>query len=192
MTRSGGPAAIRGFRLQTTYALLRLVQGQRDQQFKPEGQEDLDILDVEGRAVEHVQVKAYGQPLQLSHLSEKDPGGAGAEPAYFERALSRLKGSGTRERLVTFGALGPELAAAWHGEGAARDRVREKLRQRGYSDEDISLLLSHLILEIVTEEQQEEALKSVLREGMTAGDVQFAMDALAWWFFKQSELGIGI
>lgn len=189
MTRSGGPAAIRGFRLQTTYALLRLLQGQRDQQFKPEGQEDLDVLDGEGKAVEHIQVKAYGQPLQLSHLSEQGAGGAGAEPAYFERALSRLKGRGTRERLVSFGALGPELAAAWNGEGPARDRVREKLRQRGYSDEDISLLLSHLILETVTEEQQKEALQSVLREGMTAGDVQYAVDALSWWLFEQSEMG---
>lgn len=189
MTKSGGPAAIRGFRLQTTYVLLRLLQGQRDQQFKPEGQEDLDIFDVDGKAIEHVQVKAYGQPLQLSHLSEKEPGGAGAEPAYFERALHRLKERGTRERLVSFGTIGPELIAAWKGEGPARDRVREKLQQRGYSHEDTSLLLSHLILEGVTEEQQQGALQSVLREGMTAGDVQFAMDALSWWLFQQSELG---
>lgn len=32
MTSAGGPAALRGFRLQTTYALMRLLRGERDQQ----------------------------------------------------------------------------------------------------------------------------------------------------------------
>ncbi|RJF75594.1 hypothetical protein D3875_00665 [Deinococcus cavernae] len=33
---------------------------------------------------------------------------------------------------------------------------------------------------------------SVLREGMTAGDVQYAVDALSWWLFEQSEMGMVI
>ena len=189
MTRSGGPAAIRGFRLQTTYALVRLLQGERVQQFKPEGKEDLDVLDALGNAIEHVQVKAYGQPLQFAHLAEQEGEGSKAEPPYFERVLKRLKESGTQERLVSFGPVGPELQLAWKEEGVARERVRVKFQQRGYAENDINLIFSNLTFEVISEEQQHQAAQSILREGMTAGDVEFSLDALSWWLFRQSELG---
>lgn len=189
MIRAGGPAALRGFRLQTTYALMRLLRGERDQQFRPEGQEDLDILDAAGQATEHVQVKAYGQPLTFAQLADQDRSGAGAQPPYFARALQRLNGGSARERLVSFGPLGPELSAAWAGEGTDRERVRRKFQERGYADGEIDLLFSRLTFEVIGEEVPDHIAQSILRAGMTAGDVELALHALSWWLLRQSEEG---
>lgn len=126
MISVGGPAALRRFRLQTTYALMRLLRGERDQQFRPESQEDLDVLNAAGQATEHVQVKAYGQPLHFAQLADQDSSGSEAQPPYFARALRRLKANSADERLVSFGPIGPELSAAWAGEGPAHARVRRK------------------------------------------------------------------
>lgn len=187
MTKSGGPAAIKGFRLQTTYLLWRLLEGRELDAFRPEGEEDLDLLDADLRPVEHVQVKAYGGALQFKHLADNDADGDRAEDPYFTRAVRRLRSGGAAERVVTFGPLGPELREAWRGDGPHRERVRKKLRERHFSAEDVDLLFANVTLEEIGEADQRAAVNSLLREGVSAGDVTFAHHALSYWLLEQSE-----
>jgi hypothetical protein len=64
----GGPAALKGYRLQALYCLARILGDSSDDlfQYRLEGVEDLEIRDSAGQAVEFVQVKAYSDPLSLS------------------------------------------------------------------------------------------------------------------------------
>jgi len=191
MMTSGGPAAIKGFRLQTAYILLRLLRGQSPEHFQPEGQEDLDVLDQGGRPVEHVQVKAYSSALQLSDLVSSDSEGERAEPPYLKRALSRIRAAGTHETVVSFGSVGPELLGAWRNESRNDERhrrnVEKKLREQGYTEEDLTTLFSRMTFEEVTEEEQRQATLTLLREGLAAGDEGWLLNAVSYWLLTQSE-----
>lgn len=193
MTKSGGPAAIKGFRLQTAYILHRLLSGQPTEQFRPEGHEDLDILDGDGRAVEHVQVKAFGRPLQLADLTASDSQGIQAEPPYLRRALDRIRAAGTRETVVSFGSIGPELAGAWRNRNRDDERYRrsvvKKLLNEHYTDADITLLFSAVTFEAVTEEDQQQATLDLLRKGLASGDERWILNAISYWLLEQSERG---
>ena len=64
---SDATPAYRGYRLQTLYALSRILGSTEgsDLVFQPEGLEDLDILGADNRLIETIQVKAYGSNLSL-------------------------------------------------------------------------------------------------------------------------------
>jgi len=189
--KSGGPAAIKGFRLQTAYILLRLLSGRPTEQFRPEGHEDLDVLDFNGQAVEHVQVKAFSNALRLADLATSEAEGPQAEPPYLQRALARVRAAGTRETVVAFGPIGPELLGAWRNAGPRdqrhRDSVMKKLQHYGYADDDITLLFSAITFESVSEEEQQRATLSLLRDGMAVGDERWVFNAISYWLLGQSE-----
>ena len=69
----GGPAAIRGFRLQALYVLHLLLDRPGDL-MRPEGIEDVDVLH-DGKLVEVCQIKALSGGLALSDLDPDKPDG---------------------------------------------------------------------------------------------------------------------
>lgn len=187
MTPSGGPSAIKGFRLQTTYLLWRLLHGQPTEQFLPEGQEDLDIKNMQGHPTEHVQVKAYKDPLTLGDISTQDSSGPQAEKPYLQRALERIRANGTLERVVVFGTVGPELEKAWQGHTKEKQSVTRKLLDKGYTEEDLQLLFQRVVFEALSDDEQTRANKHLLQEGMGAGDPHHTHDALSYWLLEASE-----
>jgi len=191
MTASGGPAAIRGFRLQTSYILLRLLRAEPTEQFRPEGQEDLDVLGPDGRATEHVQVKAYGDALQFAQLAAADSSGPHAEPPYFRRALTRLQATGTRETVASFGPVGPELLGAWRNadldDARHRRSVTRKLEALAYTPAEVAALFAGVTFVEVSEDDQRRSALSLLQGGLSAGDMPWALNALSYWLLTQSE-----
>lgn len=158
MTKAGGPAALKGFRLQTTYLLKRLLTSDEHVVFRPEGDEDLDVLDLQENPVEHVQVKAYGKAFSLTHLitQDSDPDEPQSQPPYLERALHRIQTRGTRETVVVIGKLGPEIAGAFQGDPKHRAIVEGKLRKKGFSDRDLELIFTHVTVEAMGEEEAQQ------------------------------------
>jgi len=85
----------------------------------PEGIEDLAILGRDGRPREAVQVKGYGAGLSLSDLKFT-----------LKRAVKIARDHPDCViRILSFGPFGPELTAAWAGEGSARNKVTAKLKR---------------------------------------------------------------
>ncbi|MFC6751676.1 hypothetical protein [Deinococcus aquaticus] len=185
--QSGGAAAIRGFRLQTYYILRRVLTGSEDH-YRPEGAEDLLRLSPEGKPLEHVQVKSYGNNLTIAALASRSGEGEQAEPPYLRRVLDRLhNGDQAQETLVVVGQFGPQMRKAWQGDGHQQERIRVTLRRHGYSDAEVDLLFERLTLEEIVEAEQDQQIANFLQEGITAGDIQTARSVLAWWLFELSE-----
>jgi hypothetical protein len=70
--QAGAPAALGGYRVQALYTLKRILTSKKDDiVFRPEGLEDLDILE-NTHPAELVQVKRYAS-LQLSDLAPQNP-----------------------------------------------------------------------------------------------------------------------
>ena len=187
MAPTGGPAALRGYRLQSLYGLDRMLTCGEDQEhlrFRFEGLEDVEVSDVRTTEVdEYVQVKAYSSSLTLSDIDSAEKGAT----SVLRRALGRIKsGQGNRQRIVSVGTIGPELAAAWKGKSPHRERVEEKLSSR-YSTEDIDALFAGVELEELTEDALSTSVVGQLRGQLVGGDPDVAFQLLSFWIHLRSE-----
>ena len=183
MFETGGPAALRGYRLQTLYILSRLMNVEsRELLFRPEGKEDLDIYTSDGQLLETVQVKAYTSSLTLSSLSPQK------DSSFFKRSLHNLgTNPDSKIRIVSFGPIGPEIEMAWTQEGPERESVRRKLTDYGYSPEDINRLLT-IEFSKASEPELEGEVFTFLKNTLTGGDPPNAFGLLMFWVFLASEL----
>ena len=182
MAKSGATAAFRGYRLQTLYILSRLIDVE-DQEFlfRPEGKEDLDIYASDGQLLETVQVKAFSTNLSLSNLTSE------SNDTFFDRSLrNRANSPDSAIRIVSFGPIGPEMKQAWASNEGARERVRRKLTEDGFTQDDIANLLS-IQLEQVDEAELERKVFAFLRKTLTGGDPSNAFDLLMHWVCRVSE-----
>ncbi len=182
MSESGGPAALRGYRLQTLYILSRLMNVEsREHIFRPEGKEDLDIYSSSGQLLESVQVKAYTSSLILSDFSPQ------TDSSFFRRSL-RILGdhSDAKIKIVSFGPIGPEIEKAWGQEGPERESVRRKLTEYGYTSKEINGLLTIKFAEVNDSELEDEVF-TFLKSTLTGGDPPNAFELMMYWIFLASE-----
>ena len=182
MSEGGGPAALRGYRLQTLYILSRLTNVEsREHIFRPEGKEDLDIYSSSGQLLETVQVKAYTSSLTLSDFSPQ------TDSSFFRRSL-RILGDhpDVKIKIVSFGPIGPEIEKAWGQEGPERESVRRKLTEYGYTSKEINGLLTIRFAEANDSELEDEVF-TFLRSTLTGVDPQNAFELIMYWIFLASE-----
>jgi hypothetical protein len=188
-TNRGGPAAIRGFRLQTLYAIHRLLEtAGSDWIIKLEGQEDMERWSIRDEAIEFVQVKAYSAPLTLSNLEPNQTNQQGKkEPPFFRRVIDRAHSYPQAiQRLVIFGKLGPELEKAWESEGRERESIAQKLSEHYLSDE-IEMLFKSVQFEVCHEDLLEADVIDRLGTGRLGGDPQTTLEILYTWLHRKSE-----
>jgi hypothetical protein len=188
-TNRGGPAAIRGFRLQTLYAIHRLLETTgADWVIKLEGQEDIERWSIQDEAIEFVQVKAFSAPLTLSNLEpNRSDNQSKKEPPFFRRVIDRVHSyPQATQRLVVFGKLGPELEKAWQSEGPERESITKKLSEH-YSSDEITMLFETVQFETCSEDLLEADVIDRLRQGKLGGDPQTALEILYTWLHRKSE-----
>jgi hypothetical protein len=178
----GGPAALRGFRLQSLYALHRLLTPSApDETIKPEGDEDLAIYTA-GNLDSYCQVKALAAPLALSDLEPS--GGDG----FFSRLAARLSSSpALKARVVSFGPVGHELEEALAGREPSLSRVVTKLRRAGLQPSEARRVLDATALEIVDEEDLKGRVAAATSSLLTGHDPNAAADLLLLWIHLASE-----
>ncbi len=182
MPRDGAAAALRGYRLQTLYILSRLLDVEHQELwYLPEGKEDLDIHSPDGELLETVQVKAYSDNLSLSNFASQ------LHDSFFDRSLrNRRSFPDSTIRIVSFGRIGPEIEAAWSQEGPERQRVREKLREYGYSSGEISEIFD-IKFSMADESELEAKVADFLQASPAGGDPLNAFELLMYWVFRASE-----
>lgn len=182
--QAGAPAAYRGYRLQALYTLGRMLEPEVGAGliFQPEGEEDLDVLDSQGRLLEVVQVKSYAS-LVLSQLLTEKPG------SFFQRAVELLNQFPTPPaiKLVNFGAIGNEMKEAWKQDGRHRKRVTRKLLDKGIAHPDIANLFEYVQLISVDESELRAKVFSELHAYPVVGDAENAFDLLNYWIYLVSE-----
>jgi len=182
MTTSGAEAALRGYRLQALYSLHRILDGGDQFVFHLEGLEDLDVYSTSGELLEVIQVKAIDGNLTLTALSPGKPN------AFFRRVLDR-RGPlrDTKEKLVSFGPIGPDMSQTWAGDGPKREEAVRILGQYGYTRRNVLDLIKRIELVTVNEREVEQAVFARLRECATGIDPQSAFELLHAWMFTKAE-----
>ena len=176
----GGPAAIRGFRLQVLYALDLLLGGA--ERLRLEGVEDVDLLGPNGELVEAVQVKAHATPLALSNLKSKS-----GDTSFFVRLRDQLPtNSGLRGGIVSFGPVGPELQGAFDGHSAHLQSVTRKLRD-DYEVENADHLIALVRLIREDEAQLYERIDARLRDRCPAASAQTCTQLLCSGLLMSAE-----
>jgi hypothetical protein len=139
--------AYRGYRLQALYALYRILTSANDPGlvFRPEGEEDLSILDAGDHLLAVNQVKAYSGDLVLSNFKPD------RKNSFFYRAAKVLKASpGAIISIVSFGGIGPELDGALRIDGRARQGMARKLSEYGLiSEAEAHKLLGGIRIEVL-------------------------------------------
>jgi len=195
MSSDAPQATYRGYRLQALYILHRILvdSDAADKVYKPEGAEDLEIQDLDGRAIEHVQVKAYSEDLSLSTFKLEKPN------CYFWRVYRRTKtGIPGSNVLASYGPLGAELAAALGGNDRIKRNLAKKLSKQSMALSDRTLRMNHnealrvissISVSQVIEETLTEQILSKLRLTMMGLEPKVALELLLWSVFRASEIG---
>lgn len=182
MSDMGATSAFRGYRLQTLYALYRLISDP-GLKYQPEGIEDLDIYSSSGLLLESAQVKAYGSDLSLSVLSPQK------SDSFFRRSLNTLATNpGSKIKIISFGSIGPEMEKAWSGEEPTKRRVKAKLVEYGYTNDEAEKLFS-IELVSVDELELKNQVFGFLKQTLAGGDPASAFDLLMYWIYLASEQG---
>lgn len=179
-------SAYRGYRLQLLYTLHRLLDPESEgRMFQLEGIEDLDIYDVDGRLLELVQVKAYGEPLALSHLASKDR----QEGSVVHRAAPLLRSSVVpRVSVASFGPIGSELELGLAGRDKEHNNLSQKLVLNYHlSIDSAETMLKMMRVERLEEEQLREEIFQFLEESVAAADPESAFDLLSHWLYGCEE-----
>jgi hypothetical protein len=184
MPEIGAQAALAGYRKQALVNLDRiLASADRDRTFRPDGIEDLDVIGPDGELIEVVQVKAYTDDLVLSHFAPEKP------LSFLRRAAALATRPELSITVATFSPLGPELQGAWEGDQRSRAEVTRKLREKGYTDEEIGRLFTTIRFERVDERLVRTRVFARLRESLAGGDPESAFDLLTIWLYLASEQG---
>src|ERR1051326_6831387 len=188
-------ATYRGYRLQALYALHRaLIDPDAERKlYRPEGAEDLEIQDLDGRPIEHVQVKAHSEDLTLSSFKLQKPN------SYFWRVYRRMKAKVPGLNILgSYGSLGPELEGAFRGDPKFRDDVAKKLSQQSMTLSDRSLrmtcaeatkVISSISPVRLNEPVLVDAILSKLALTIMGFEPKVALELLLWSIFRASETG---
>lgn len=182
MNNSGAKAALKGYRFQTLYTLVEILESNdSDNVFQPEGEEDLAIRR-SGELTRVIQVKARNERLTLSSFNpdKKD--------SFFHRVSDLLSTHpGLSIEVVSFGEIGSEIEKAWSGDVNTRYSITEKLKKHGIDKERIEILFDKIQWLVVSEQDLQSRLQNHLTKTMTAGDPSSAFSLLLAWLYYAAE-----
>jgi hypothetical protein len=180
--------AYRGYRLQALYTLGRALTD-ISVTFQPEGKEDLAIYDGTSQLSEIVQVKAYADPLTLSHLEP------GKKDGFFARLAREIPLPATVcIRLASYGPCGPELRQAFGFHAPKQQTVTQKIHKANssISEEIAAQILERMLLEEVQETILKERVFARLGQLCTGIDPEKAFDLMIAWLYRAAEAKLRI
>lgn len=169
----------RGFRLQSLYALKRILESDTGSNFQPEGIEDLAVYSSDGELLEAVQVKAHSAALSPSSLGKP----------FFLRMQELVKrNKGIPVTLVSYGPIGPELIAALDERSArARQNLINYIARLVDDKGTAAGITDALHLEQVAESTVTRDVTDALAALCTGIAPERALEALWWWIYSAAE-----
>lgn len=169
----------RGFRLQSLYALKRILESDTGFNFRPEGIEDLAVYSSDGELLEAVQVKAHSAALSPSSLGKP----------FFLRMQELVKrNKGVPVTLVSYGPVGPELVAALDERSSrARQNLINYIARLVDDKGTAAGIADALRLEQVAESTITRDVTDALAALCTGIAPERALEALWWWIYSAAE-----
>lgn len=197
MDSSAPSSTYRGYRHQALYTLYRLFTDQDapNRIYCPEGTEDLDICDLDGKPLEMIQVKSYAAQLTLSDFSPDKAS------CYFYRVHRNAIANPTGTFcLVSYGPLGAELDAAFKGSITSRRDVAKKLVRHStdlavkfkdtglrLKQQEVEDTLKRISSHCVNESTITQQLIERIRTTMMGAVPETTLELLLWWVFRAAE-----
>ncbi|MCU8094287.1 hypothetical protein L5M18_22570 [Shewanella sp. SM20] len=183
MSNSGAKAALRGYRLQTLYILNEILSSKdTNLVFQPEGNEDLAVYKGE-KLVRTIQVKAYSEPLVLSHFIKPDQ-----EDSFFRRSANLLfLNENVKVEVISFGDIGKELENAWMGVESNKISILNKLVKLGMTEQQVNSMFERITWDKVSEFDLNTDIISRLSNSLTVGSPENALSLLNAWLYTASE-----
>ena len=180
MNSSGPIPALRGYRLQFLYTLLRILKGSEIETIHPESLEDYSVS-VAMKLTEVVQVKNYGEPLRLSDLSP------GNEKGFVRRSVTHLlEAPDVTWKLVVLGDLGPELMGL-QATKASKSIQRKLTNNYGFSASEANIFTSRLEIIQIQADEIRQLVESIIAKSIAGVDVIIATDMLLYWMYQLAE-----
>lgn len=161
--------ALKGFRTQTLYIIHRVFSTQDEHlQFCPEGNEDLDIRNREGKLIEVIQVKNYSETLTFSHLWDSS-----GKTSFILRSVNLCeKGEDPVLKVVSFGNISNELLKRQH------PKYDSALKKFGISNKVIQFISDKIEFKKVEESTLEDEIKQFISQACIALDAELAISFL--------------
>jgi len=182
MNNSGAKAALKGYRLQTLYTLVEILESSDvENVFQPEGEEDLAIR-MKDELTRVIQVKARNEKLTLSSFSPEK------KDSFFHRVSDLLSTHHSLSiEVVSFGEIGSEIKKAWSGDVNSRYSITEKLTKNGISEISVEKLFEKVEWIIASEQDLQNRLQNHLTKTIVAGDPNSAFSLLLAWLYYAAE-----
>ncbi|MFK5892010.1 MAG: hypothetical protein QM504_02185 [Pseudomonadota bacterium] len=182
MNNSGAKAALRGYRLQTLYTLVEILNSKDSNiVFQPEGKEDLAIHK-KNKLTRVIQVKARSEKLSLSHFHPEK------KDSFFHRVSDLLcDDSELSIEVISFGEIGSEIKKAWSGDISSQASITKKLIKYGIYEQKVECLFKQIKWSIVSEQELYDKLKNYLTSTMVSGNPDSAFSLLMAWLYYASE-----
>lgn len=179
----GGVNALKGFRSQFLYTLLRVLQHKPQELiFKPEGEyEDLDILGGQDEVLEVIQIKDYTDELHFYNILSKSK-----QSTLVRRGLDIYeKGYTPTIKLISFSKVDSgiqELAKSTYS-----DKLEQKLKKLGLSKKQIKILKESFTYEIIDRAKLEQDVSAAIRKWNSSADSKMTQDLLLYWTYLAAE-----
>jgi len=149
-------AALKGFRRQFLYSLHYMLFNQNQPySYKLEGEEDLDVLDVQGNTVYAIQVKSLGKTLTLSDLVSHN------KTSFLKRFVSVYPTS--TPVLASFGAVSEDLKKWKQNPNHKEGKEQAQFLKAGISEKQIPLIKRNLLINEISEEVIIEEILNMLK-----------------------------
>ena len=178
----GAISALKGYRVQFLYSLLRILSHNEDEaQFHPEGKyEDLDIYDINGEAIEIIQVKALKKVMSLSDILVSD------DNCFIRRGIKvHSNGQLPKIKLISFGEVNDDIKEL--RKQTFSKNFTTKLKNLKLKTDEILLLETYFDYEIVCEKDIENAVIEKIKNLGLFIDYKVALELLLYWIYYAAE-----
>lgn len=177
----------KGFRLQALYILFLALSQEGRWKYFPEKVEDLTVEDENGNLKTLVQIKSSYNNISLSTFEPQQKHG------FFKRIEKIIQVKDEVEIFAKcFGTVSQELILAFNkGDKEHQQRIRDKLKKFGYSDQSINAFFTIIRFEELDENVILEEVANIIEKTIVGAQPAVALDLLTKWIYDLSEIRKG-
>ncbi len=167
-------SALKGYRTQFLYSLHYILSTlSNDFIYRLEGEEDLDVLDNNGKILYAIQLKNLGSPITLSDLLSEH------KTSFIKRFLDNYKDA--TPILVSYGEISKELKN-WHEhKDSISEKEKDTLKKYKLAAEDWKLVKNKTQFTEINEEIITGEVEKLMKENFVETDPIPAIDYLLSW-----------
>jgi len=167
-------AALRGYRTQFLYSLHYILSSlSKDLVFRLEGEEDLDVLNGNGKLLYAIQLKNLGKPITLSDILSEH------KTSFIKRYLAKYLDA--TPILVSYGEISQELRNWEKNKDSISEKEKTTLKKYRVSIDEWKLVKSKTVFTQIKEEEIAEDIEKLIKNNFPEVDPSPTIGFLLNW-----------